>query len=106
MNESVALDALLEAMNDCATSWGVAREASLGCRSEDYYEHVIRDEQSLTRIREYIRTNPLRWHVDRENPDCTGNDDVWNSLLGPVGTAAHGRDDSGTHAMRPDREHR
>ncbi|MDD3580050.1 MAG: transposase [Desulfobacca sp.] len=41
----------------------------------NYYEHVIRDEKSLNRIREYIMTNPLRWHLDRENPHSTGVDD-------------------------------
>lgn len=34
-----------------------------------YYEHIIRKEDSLNRIREYIETNPLRWHLDRENPE-------------------------------------
>jgi len=34
----------------------------------NYYEHIIRDEQSLNRIREYILTNPLRWAIDHENP--------------------------------------
>jgi putative transposase len=28
-----------------------------------FYERVIRDELALTRIREYIRTNPLRWSL-------------------------------------------
>lgn len=35
----------------------------------NYYEHVIRDEESLNRIRQYIIENPRRWHLDRENPD-------------------------------------
>jgi REP element-mobilizing transposase RayT len=34
----------------------------------NYYEHIIRDEQSLNRIREYILSNPSRWTMDRENP--------------------------------------
>jgi REP element-mobilizing transposase RayT len=34
----------------------------------NYYEHVIRDEESLGRICEYIQTNSLRWEMDRENP--------------------------------------
>jgi len=38
----------------------------------NYYEHIIRDERSLNRIREYIVTNPLRWHLDHENPARTG----------------------------------
>jgi len=33
-----------------------------------YHEHVIRDERARDRIREYIRNNPLKWHLDRENP--------------------------------------
>jgi putative transposase len=34
----------------------------------NYYEHVIRRDESLDKIREYIITNPLRWALDRENP--------------------------------------
>ncbi len=39
----------------------------------NYYEHVIRNEDELLKIREYIRTNPLRWAADRYNPErCVG----------------------------------
>ncbi len=41
----------------------------------NYYEHVIRNEESLSRIREYIQTNPQRWDHDRENPRALGKDD-------------------------------
>ena len=34
----------------------------------NYYEHVIRDDAALLRIREYITNNPLAWALDRENP--------------------------------------
>jgi putative transposase len=34
----------------------------------NYYEHIIRKDESLNKIREYIETNPLRWALDRENP--------------------------------------
>ncbi len=34
-----------------------------------YYEHVIRDEDELNEVRQYISTNPLKWALDRENPD-------------------------------------
>ncbi|MBF0508269.1 MAG: transposase [Deltaproteobacteria bacterium] len=33
-----------------------------------YYEHIIRSDESLYRIREYIVNNPMRWEFDRENP--------------------------------------
>ena len=41
----------------------------------NYYEHVIRNENALTRIQEYIQTNPLRWELDRENPTRCGTDE-------------------------------
>ena len=34
----------------------------------NYYEHVIRNENELDRITEYIQNNPLKWDLDRENP--------------------------------------
>jgi REP element-mobilizing transposase RayT len=34
----------------------------------NYYEHIIRDDESLGRIRHYIQDNPARWLFDRENP--------------------------------------
>jgi putative transposase len=40
----------------------------------NYYEHVIRDDSELQRIRLYIRQNPLQWAIDRENPEATAHD--------------------------------
>jgi putative transposase len=37
-----------------------------------YYEHVVRDEDDLERVREYIRENPRRWAEDTENPESRG----------------------------------
>ena len=34
----------------------------------NYYEHVIRNESALDRIRQYIVDNPARWPEDPENP--------------------------------------
>jgi putative transposase len=34
----------------------------------NYWEHIIRDEIELNRIREYIRNNPVQWREDRLNP--------------------------------------
>jgi len=33
-----------------------------------FYDHIVRDEPSLQRIREYIAGNPARWGKDRNNP--------------------------------------
>lgn len=45
----------------------------------NYYEHIIRNEQALNRIRQYIAGNPARWMWDRDNPDATHReeDDAW-----------------------------
>ena len=37
----------------------------------NYYEHIIRSDESLNRIRQYIRDNPMRWAFDHENPAAT-----------------------------------
>ena len=44
-----------------------------------YYEHVIRIEAELDRVREYIVNNPLQWDLDRENPavHATGPEEPW-----------------------------
>jgi putative transposase len=36
----------------------------------NYYEHIIRDENELNRLREYMINNPAQWSFDNENPDC------------------------------------
>ena len=33
-----------------------------------FYEHIIRNDKSLCKIRCYIRNNPLEWDKDRNNP--------------------------------------
>jgi len=38
----------------------------------NYYEHVIRNEEDLKAIRQYIIDNPARWEEDPENPDSVG----------------------------------
>lgn len=45
-----------------------------------FYEHVVRDEDSLNRIREYIACNPLLWELDRDNPQRRGEHEVYRWL--------------------------
>jgi REP element-mobilizing transposase RayT len=37
----------------------------------NYWEHIVRNDHELHRIREYIADNPREWDMDRENPDAT-----------------------------------
>lgn len=51
----------------------------------NYYEHVIRNENELNRIREYIINNLLKWQFDWENPERTPNpqyENEWKWLEG------------------------
>lgn len=32
-----------------------------------FHDHIIRDDEALERIREYIRNNPANWSLDKEN---------------------------------------
>jgi hypothetical protein len=54
----------------------------------NYYEHVIRDDESLRRIREYIRWNPARWDADPENGG--GGDSESSARRGPTRGAPTG----------------
>jgi putative transposase len=34
----------------------------------NYYEHIIRNEEDLNHVRQYVVDNPARWEHDEENP--------------------------------------
>jgi REP element-mobilizing transposase RayT len=34
-----------------------------------FYDHIIRDEEELFRVREYIINNPLMWSIDHGKYD-------------------------------------
>ena len=40
----------------------------------NYYEHIIRSENEITRIRAYIAQNPAKWKFDWENPSVRSPD--------------------------------
>jgi putative transposase len=39
----------------------------------NYWEHIVRDDHSLRRIRQYIEDNPARWVADRLHPAAPPN---------------------------------
>lgn len=43
----------------------------------NYYEHIIRSEACLMKIRQYIEDNPTKWDQDQENP-------LWAPERGPA----------------------
>ena len=51
---------------------GLRRTPGIPVWQRNYYEHVIRNEEDLKRIRAYIHDNPRQWERDRENPLKSG----------------------------------
>ena len=43
-----------------------SKEAGIKLWQPNYYEHVIRNEKALLKIREYIQNNPLKERIDLE----------------------------------------
>ncbi|MBD2480494.1 transposase [Planktothrix sp. FACHB-1365] len=63
-----SLQAIINAYKSSVTRW---------CRKNGYdnfawqprfYDHIIRDEQALVKIQEYIVNNPAKWDEDQDNP--------------------------------------
>ena len=46
------------------TKWARANGASHSPWQRNYYEHIIRNETELNKIREYIINNPVNWETD------------------------------------------
>jgi REP element-mobilizing transposase RayT len=63
-----SISAMLYRRGTGESRWPPLRE-SLWQRN--YYEHVIRDERALSRLRQYIVDNPAQWSEDHENPAKT-----------------------------------
>ena len=65
------LGSILAAFKSSSTS----RARQLGFRNQDqklwqrnYYEQVLFTERRLMEVRQYIRDNPVKWALDRDNP--------------------------------------
>ncbi len=77
---AVSLGQIIQAFKSITTYKYIIEVKKKNCMMFDrrlwqrnYFEHVIRTESSLKRIREYIVNNPARWEFDREN--TKGNPD-------------------------------
>jgi putative transposase len=44
---------------------------------KSFYDHIVRNEQDLIKIKEYIINNPLQWSLDILNPINNSKYDEW-----------------------------
>jgi REP element-mobilizing transposase RayT len=47
------------------TKWRRQNTEFYNVWQRNYYEHIVRDEPELNRIRQYIIENPLKWQDDK-----------------------------------------
>ncbi len=64
-----SLGSIIRTYKSALTSWCKNNGFASFRWQRNYYEHIIRNEEELNRIREYIQNNPLKWELDRENPE-------------------------------------
>lgn len=50
------------------TKWVRSNKNFYTVWQRNYYEHIIRNETALNRLRQYIADNPAHWADDQENP--------------------------------------
>jgi putative transposase len=58
-------------MKSAKESNTLRKSAGVSLWQRGYYEHIIRSDANLTRIRTHIANNPLQWAIDEENPAQT-----------------------------------
>jgi putative transposase len=59
-------------MNSAKQSNILRKSPGIAFWQRNYYDHIIRNDADLARIRTYIANNPLQWALDEENPVNVG----------------------------------
>ena len=65
-----SIPTIIRSFKSAATKRINEEQDSSGCPvwQRNYYEHIIRDDGELNRIRQYIHDNPANWISDGEEP--------------------------------------
>ena len=62
-----SLGAIIRSYKSAVTNWCRKNDHDFAWQSR-FYDEIIRDENMLDRVREYIRNNSLQWELDQNNP--------------------------------------
>ena len=63
-----SLSVIVRTFKSAVTTWARDNHHEEFAWQARFYDHIIRNEADLHRIREYIDNNPLRWALDENNP--------------------------------------
>lgn len=79
-----SVGSIVRSFKSAVTRWCRKNEYPHIVWQRNYFEHIIRDDKSLDRIREYIASNPEQWPYDKENTQQETRDkfDEWLSAIG------------------------
>jgi REP-associated tyrosine transposase len=66
-----SLGSIIRAYKSAVTHWCRNNGYEHFKWQRNYYERIIRDENELRAIREYIAENPSKWESDSENPNIS-----------------------------------
>jgi REP element-mobilizing transposase RayT len=62
-----SLSAILRSYKSAITKWCNSHNHAYFGWHTRFYDHIVRNEKDLRRIRQYIFDNPINWERDREN---------------------------------------
>mgnify|MGYP002777006044 CR=1 FL=1 len=63
-----SLSLIINAYKSSVTRWCRKNNHDNFAWQPRFYDHIIRDNDSLVRIRDYIQNNPATWNEDKNNP--------------------------------------
>jgi len=64
-----SLSVIIRTFKAAVTTWARRNDFPSFHWQRGFYEHIIRNQKDLDRIRAYIRNNPLQWALDEKTPD-------------------------------------
>lgn len=64
-----SLSTIIRSYKSAVTRWARRNAYPKFAWQSRFYDHIIRSDESLHEIRSYIRHNPLKWDLDKYNPN-------------------------------------
>jgi len=70
LNTSIpSLGNIIGSFKSAVTKWCNANNHKYFAWQPRFFERIIRNEKELNNIRKYIEQNPLKWEIEKNNPD-------------------------------------
>ena len=77
---SKTIGSIVRGLKIGVTKWMRQNTAIRDVWQRNYWEHIIRNDDEMNRIRQYILDNPAQWDMGRNNPNA-GHQTAFTGLL-------------------------